>query len=101
MSLFDGDIESIDEKKLDKTLEILKKYELNENDTLKKIVKKIFDSNNTDVLNCDKKHIYTYVLELPIRNLAKKNKDKKYDTYRNYIELLSSLMGFNESIKKY
>lgn len=101
MSILDGDYESIDVKELDKTLKILEKYNLSEDDTIKKITKKIFGSNDGSVLNCDKKHIYKYVLDLPSRKAVYKNKDSKYNKYRSYYNLLSSLTSFNESVKKY
>lgn len=100
-SLFDGDIFSLDEKELDKTIKILNKYNLSEKDSLKKIIKVFFDNKNKDIKNLEKAHIYKYILDLPKRNLAYKNKDKKYDIYRSYIDLLNSLISFNESIKKY
>ena len=100
-SIIDGDDLSIKEKELDKTIDILKSYGLSKNDTLNKIIKKTFDSKNKDIKNCDKAHIYKYILDLPIRSLAYKNKDSKYNIYRNYIDLLNSLTSFNESIVKY
>lgn len=100
-SMFDGDSMSLDEKELDETLKILKKYNLSEKDTMKKIIKRLFDSKNTDVKNCDKAHVYKYVLDLPKRNIAYKNKDDKYNKYRNYVDLISSLASFNESVVKY
>lgn len=100
-SMFEGDTMSLDEKELDKTLKILEKYNLTEKDSMKKIIKRLFDSKNTDVKNCDKAHVYKYVLDLPKRNIAYKNKDDKYNKYRNYVDLISSLSSFNESIVKY
>lgn len=101
LSMFDGDYEKIDEKELDKTLKILKKYNLSEKDTIKKIIKKIFETKDGSIANCDKKHIYKYILDLPSRMKAYKNKDEKYNKYRSYYDLLRSITGFNESIKKY
>lgn len=100
-SILEGDSLSLNETELDKTLDILKKYNLTEKDSIKKISKRIFDSKNTDVKNCDKAHIYKYMLDLPKRSIAFKNKDSQYDNYRSYVNLLSSLTGFNESILKY
>lgn len=100
-SMFDGDITSLNEKKLDETIDILKKYNLSDKDNLKKIIKTIFDNKNKNVKNCDRAHIYRYILNLPKRNIAYKDNDKKFDIYRNYVDLLLSLTGFNESIIKY
>lgn len=100
-SMFEGDTTSISEKQLDKTIDILKKYKLSEKDSIKKIIKTFFDSNNKEIQSCDKAHIYHYVLDLPKRNIAYKNKDSKFNNYRNYVNLLSSLSSFNESVVKY
>lgn len=100
-SFFDGDSMSIEYKELEKTLNILKKYNLTENDSIKKIIKRFFDKKNTDVDNCEKAHIYKYILDLPKRNIAYKNKDSKFNNYRAYIDFLKSLTSFNESIIKY
>jgi len=100
-SPYDGDFSSLNIEEFEKTLNILQKYDLTKKDKLRKIIKRFFDSKHKDVKNCDKAHIYKYILDLPKRNLAYKSKDSKYDIYKNYIDLLIKLSSFNESVKKY
>jgi len=101
LSALDGDFEQLDMKDLEKVLKILEKYGLSKKDTIKKIVKKIFETKDGSIANCDKKHIYKFVLDLPDRMRAYKDKDSKYDKYRNYRNLIKGIIGFNESVKRY
>lgn len=96
------DDQPINEKKLDKTLEILKKYNLSKDNTIKEITTKFFDSKSKNIEACDKAHIYEYVIDLPKRATAyHKKDDKDLDNYRTYYNFISGLKSFNNSIKKY
>lgn len=99
MSMFDGDMIRHDEKKLDKAVDIIKKHGLSMKDSIRKIILKIFNSKVVD--NCEKAIIYESVLDLPVRNKAFKDADKKYDAYRAYVNLNKQIFGFTESAVTY
>lgn len=95
MSFYDGDMSRLNEKKLDEVVEIIKKHDLSVNDSIRKITLKIFNSKK--VSDCEKAIIYEYILDLPVRNLAVKDTDKKFNAYRAYVKLNSQIFGFTES----
>lgn len=92
-----GDIIAVKEEDLNNTLEVLTKFNLSRNNTLREIAKTVFETKSNNP--CDVATIYKFVFNLPNRN--KVYNDPNYQTFKDYVDFQKAMYNLNDSVKFY